>query len=385
MKKLMLIKVLFNIVTAAVFLLAPKVSAADYYVLNFKTSRTLIKVSLFIGPDRVIDRVSQACRPQGHSFVLPDVDTSGNRKSRKAEGLPIFKSSFSKVHPSGLTPFYNDETEDRGAVGGLPIAVSLFELEFEFDSDDEGEPPSPAQPITTQPEAITTHSIQNLKTGRASISAWLERAEMLDDAPLIHIPSNQLNAFVSAFARLVAAEPKEMNTYQPFTRCGSFVCDSAANRLWKYGKFVPFSALFLTAASSTAAFAMGAAGFGAGSLAAGSLFASVSGLFYSHTHFPNQFQVSFTFSSSNFEICILQQIAIMLKYSGGYELVSYSSDDQHGSQTLRFNVRVSDAVDASQLKAWLESHNHQWGSPFQIEVSDLSGPNYYMGEREFRL
>ncbi|WP_422475053.1 hypothetical protein [Endozoicomonas sp. ALB032] len=384
MKKFLIIEALFHFVTTTVFLTAPMVLAADDYVLNFKTSKTLVKVYLSIDPDRKTDEVSQACGLQGHSFVLPNVDNSASRNSKKAEGLPIFNSPFSRVHAPGMTPFYNDETEERGAVGGLPIAVSLFELEFEFDSDDEDESSPPAQPLTTQPVAVSTHSIQNLQTGRASVSAWLERVEMADDAPSIHVPSTQLNAFVRVFARLVAMEPKEMNTYQPFTRCGIFVCDSTANRIWKYGKFVPFFALILTAASSSAAFAEGAPILAAVSLAAGLLITSASTLFYSLTHFPNQFQVNFTFSSNNFEICNLQRIAIMLKYSGGYELVSYILDDQHDSQTLRFNVRMPDAVDANQLKAWLESHNHHWASPFQIGVSDISRPNY-MGERESRL
>ncbi|WP_252176180.1 hypothetical protein [Endozoicomonas sp. 4G] len=266
------------------------------------------------------------------------------------------------------------ENEECGAAGGLPVSQpgetvsSSVSVSFP-DFSDRTETTAVAEPLTTQPMAGSTHSVE-YQTGNALVSASLESGEGNGRVPFFHLPASQLKDFVRVFASLVTMNANKMYTLRPFPRCGPFVFDSEANPSWFYGKIAVFPSLFLTAAGSVSGFAMGgapSAGIGAGCLVAGLVYSAANAWYYSRTRFPNQFQVSFTFSLSHL-IDDLQHIAAMLQCSGGYDLMWFSLNEQQSRQTIRFNVRMPQAVDANQLKVWLESRNQRLANPFQIAV-----------------
>ncbi|WP_257274416.1 hypothetical protein [Endozoicomonas sp. SESOKO4] len=188
-------------------------------------------------------------------------------------------------------------------------------------------------------------------------------------------------------------EADEMYACQPYPRCGIFVsdpealehnclmqcscggnqvCDSVVNPSWSRGKYAVLGALCITGISSGAGFGAGMTKFGAGCLTSGLFGSALAALFFSHTRFTNQFQVSFTFDSDSsiLDIDRLQQIRLMLQYTGGYDLVSYSLGET--SQTVSFNIWTSKAVNADQLKTWFDNRNQQWSGPYQIEICPIS-------------
>ncbi len=265
------------------------------------------------------------------------------------------------------------------AIGGLSVSQTSGPAQSPvlvhiFDSDNERESTPLVEPLTSQPVAGSKNLVHFVPTEIRNVYLHLERREENDSVYWIRVPSKQLPEFIRVFASLVAMEAKDLYTHLPFPRCGSFVCNSIANPSWYRGKFALLTSLILTSAGTGFGYGIGISNLGTGTLAGGLLSLPVITLLYSYTRFPRQFQVGFTFSSSKLEIYSLQLIEIMLKCTGGYELVSFRLNEHHNSQTLVFNVRMPSAVDDNQLRTWLESRNHQWADLFQIEVSSISVP-----------
>ncbi|WOG25479.1 hypothetical protein [Endozoicomonas sp. 8E] len=156
--------------------------------------------------------------------------------------------------------------------------------------------------------------------------------------------------------------------------CGNHICNSEVNPSWSYMKYALVGTLLVTGGVSGAGFGVGIPELGGGCLGAGLVALGLEALFFSHTNFPKEFQVSFTFSSSNLEIETLQHMLPILQYSGSYELLSFSLNEQNASNTLSFRLRVTNAVNADQLTNWLETRNQQLANPFEIEVSSTGEP-----------
>ncbi|WOG25513.1 hypothetical protein [Endozoicomonas sp. 8E] len=165
-------------------------------------------------------------------------------------------------------------------------------------------------------------------------------------------------------------EPILIYANQPSVSSGSYTSDSLTNLHGWRRKFAIFLRSVTTAAGTAGNFGSGIPGLEFGWLLLDSIstFGSIS--LFSHGQFPNQFQVSFTFSRNGLtitqEIDALQHIAQLLKCSGGYNLRAF--ERQFESQTLTFNVQVSDCVDADQLRRVLETSNQQLANPFSIKV-----------------
>lgn len=423
MKKLCSIKVLCSFVVALIFLLTTMVSMADNYVLNFKTSQTHVKVYLSIDPETNTDGAPEE---QATATGMSPDDVSGSHEHKTVGGLPISGPPPSvQSQPRDLTSIGSDgdrepETVDGiiqgllsdltmvehaidqelGATGGPPVSPQTQPLDLRstgidldqqpgavrrwpasspvsvtiIDSIDAADSTSAAQPLTNQPDDASVHSVHYLKTGSSIVYAWLERGEV-SGGNRFHISANELKAFVRMFASLVAMKVNKMRSWKPFPRFSTYVFNSEANPTWSCGKFAVLSTFLAVAAGTGTGFGTGVSGLAYGSLVAGGVFTPLCTCFFSHTRFPNPFQVSFTFSSNQLlisqEIYDFQQIVNILQCSGGYELVSFSLDEQNASQTLTFNVRVPDNVDAKQFQNWLESKNQQLANPFQIKVSSM--------------
>ncbi|WOG25477.1 hypothetical protein [Endozoicomonas sp. 8E] len=306
-----------------------------------------------------------------------------------------------------MTTVGNALDEELGAAGGPPVSTQSQPLDFRstgidldrqpgavrrwpasspvsvsfIDSIDAADSTSSAQPLTNQPDDVSVHSVHYLKTGSSIVYAWLERGEV-SGGKQFHFPANELKAFVRIFASLVAMKVNKMRSCKPFLRFSTYVFSSEANPTWSCGKFAVLSTFLAAAAGTGTGFATGISGLAYGFLVAGSIATPLSTCLFSHMRFPNQFRVSFTFTSSHLlisqEVYDFQQIVNILQCSGGYELVSFILDEQNTSQTLTFNVRAPDNVDANQFQNWLESKNQQLSNPFQIKVSS-------MGESETML
>lgn len=399
MKKLFSIEILWTFIISTWLLLAPMVSAADHYILNFESPQTTVKLYLSIDPDTEVDEASGSQEDQEPSSGLLSSDNAKTRKPKTIGGLPISETKPSAQRQTlGLTPAA-DENQECGAVGGLPVSraievVSSSATAPSRASDDGVRATASDRPLTSQPAAVSKHSVYKLPTGTATVTAWLERIESGASVPVIHIPLNQLQTLVRLFASLVAMEADEMYACQPYPRCGicvsdpealehnclmqcscgNQVCDSVVNPSWSRGKYVVLSALCLTGIGSGAGFGAGMTKFGAGCLTSGLFSSALAALYFSHTRFSNQFQVSFTFDSASsiLDIDRLQQIRLMLQCTGGYDLVSYTLGET--SQTLSFNIWTSKAVNADQLKTWFDNRNQQWSGPYQIEICPISRP-----------
>ncbi|WP_252180350.1 hypothetical protein [Endozoicomonas sp. 4G] len=381
MKKLFSIEILCFFVTTVALLLSPSVSAANNYVLKFKTPEHTIELYLTVDPDTDPDQLLET---QGQEEQLNELLPGENRDNQGPEtvgGLPVSgPAPFPQSQPSGLTAAGQNACQEHGAVGGLPAP-----LVCRVSSQPVSNCP---RPVTSQPGFNSRPSI-DVPTGNHGVRASVERLESDVNVPL-HIQEGQLKAFVRLFAALAAMEADQMYTNPHFTRCGNcintpapsdatsewkwscgdLVCDSVVNPSWRYWKYGIGSLLGLTGTGTGVAFGTGAITVGAIALPSGFLLSGLVAFVGSYTEFPNQLQVSFTFDSQNLDIDRLQQIRIMLQCSGSYHLLSYSMDGN--SQTLTFNVQTTNAVDADQLSEWLDESNLQFENAFNIEVSSTS-------------
>lgn len=398
MKKISSIKRLCSFFTALLFLLTPTISVADNFVLNFKTSRALVKVYLSVESDTktVADDLTPAPGSQGDYSELPTHENTESQRSDMVGGLPVTgRIPSAQSHSSGLTSAADDTGQEQGAVGGVPTspangAVSLPVSVSFFDSDNRAESTTPEQPLTSQPAAMSRRSAEFLPTGSASVSAWLEREDRGAGEPFVHINENQLKTFIHVFARLVAMKADEMYSTPPFSRphcvsdpeaiepdhqlsclCGNYICNSEVNPSWSYMKYAVALTFLATGAVSGVGFGIGIPELGGGCLGAGLIALGLEGLFFSHTTFPKEFQVSFTYNSSNLEIDTLQHMLPILQYSGSYELLSFSLNEQNASHTLSFRLWVTKAVNAEKLTNWLDTRNQQLANPFEIEISSI--------------
>ncbi|WP_252180096.1 hypothetical protein [Endozoicomonas sp. 4G] len=415
MKMLRNLKILCSYITAVIFLLTPTASVANNYVLHFKSSRAEVKVRLSVTPDTEVDGppadgqeletigglpISGSTSPAQPPPEVTSGDGAEIQESETADGLPTARKSGSVE----ITPAPQEETEafeelpldqesgtppsqeECGAVGGVPDSQSvtasspvIVTLIDHINIHDGTESVSSIQPIANQPDTddASTLNIRSLETGSATVSAYLQRGNTgKANLPVYVVPENELQNFVRTFASLVARKGSEMHTTQPFVRYGNLICNSDANSRWSYGRFAtPF--IFLAAAAGTASgFGIGMPGLAYGSIVTGGVFTPLSACLFSHTRFPNQFRVSFTFSTNGLtmtqEIHTLQQIAKLLRVSGGFNLASFTRQEE--SQTLTFNVRVSSSVNAERLTSLLETDNQKLTNPFSINVSANGKP-----------
>ncbi|WP_252180097.1 hypothetical protein [Endozoicomonas sp. 4G] len=315
-KKYCNLKVLWSCITVVAILLVPATSFAGYYVLHIHSPKAHVRVLL---------------------SVKTDTETDG---------------------PS----------EERGAVGGLTASQTRRAAY------------SPFRATSMDPFYGRTRSPQ---TGSADVSFYLKKLNNTDteNLPVYEIPEDELLDSVLTFVSLVATETNTMHSTRLFMRRGSHRFDllANANPRWSRGKFAAPLTFLATAASAATSFGSGIPGLGLGSLLARGFNTLGTARFFSNTRFPNQFQVSFTFSlnglTSTQEIDTLQQIVQLLKRSGDFNLTN--SERQEESQTMTFNVQISNSVDADQLKTWLETSNQQLGNPFSIKVSPAPDDTLY--------
>ncbi|WP_422133588.1 MULTISPECIES: hypothetical protein [unclassified Endozoicomonas] len=352
-KKYCNLKVLWSFITVLAILLMPTTSLAGYYLLHLKGTKSYVRLLLSVEPDTETDGSSQVQGPQEPSSGLL---SRANRESGTIDDLP--------PRESGRTDSASVPQEECGAVGGLPAYPAIG---------------TAALPVITTLIDYINDWTRSLTTGSTTVLAWLtsfntatdiETATEIEHLPAHEIPESELRNYVMTLINLME-EPILIYANQPSVSSGSCTCDSLTNLSGWRRKFAIFLRTLSTAARTAGNLGTGVPGMEFGWLVAESLstFGSIS--FFSHSQFPNHFQVSFTFSRNGLtitqEIDALQQIAQLLKCSGGYNLRAF--ERQVERQILTFNVQVSDCVDADQLRRLLETSNQQLANPFSIKVS----------------